>query len=63
VIPYIVEEILGNKLVTGARLKNTESCEAFQLECEEVFVAIGQESRTEVFKDLVETDEKGFIMV
>ena len=62
-IPYIVEEILGNDLVTGARLKNTESGEMFQIECEGIFVAIGHEPKTEVFKDVVETDEKGFIIV
>jgi len=62
-IPWIVEEILGNDLVTGARLKNTESGKTFQLECEGIFVAIGHEPKTEVFKDVVETDEKGFILV
>ena len=62
-IPYIVEEILGNDLVIGAKLKNTESGETVQLECEGVFVAIGHEPKTEVFKDVVETDEKGFVIV
>ena len=62
-IPYIVEKILGNDLVTGARLKNTKSGETVQLECEGIFVAIGHEPKTEVFKNVVETDEKGFIVV
>lgn len=62
-IPWVVEEILGNNLVTGARLKNTESGELFQLECEGIFVAIGHEPKTEVFKDVVETDEEGFVIV
>jgi thioredoxin reductase (NADPH) len=62
-IPWVVEEILGNSLVTGARLKNNESGETFQVECEGIFVAIGHEPQTEVFKDVVETDEKGFIIV
>ncbi len=62
-IPYIIEEILGNDLVTGARLKNTESGETFQLECEGIFVAIGNDPKMGVFKDVVETDEEGFIIV
>jgi len=62
-IPWVVEEILGKDRVTGAKLKNPESGETFQLECDGIFVAIGHEPKTEVFKDVVETDEKGFIIV
>jgi len=62
-IPWVVEEILGNDLVTGARLKNIESGETFQLECEGIFVAIGHEPKTEAFKDVVEIDEEGFVIV
>jgi thioredoxin reductase (NADPH) len=62
-IPYIVEEILGNDLVTGARLKNTESGDTLLLECEGIFVAIGHEPKTEAFKNVVEIDKKGFIVV
>jgi thioredoxin reductase (NADPH) len=62
-IPYVVEEILGNNFVSGARLRNTESGESFQIECSGVFVAIGHNPKTEVFKDLVEIDERGFIIV
>ena len=62
-IPWVVEEILGNDFVTGVRLKNTESGETFHLECKGIFVAIGQDPKTEVFKDVVKTDKKGFIVV
>ena len=62
-IPWVVDEILGNELVTGARLKNTVTGEAIQMECDGIFVAIGHEPKTQVFKDIVEVDEKGFIIV
>jgi thioredoxin reductase (NADPH) len=62
-IPYIVEEILGNDFVTGARVKNTNSGETVHLECEGIFVAIGHEPKTEVFKNVIETNEQGFIVV
>ena len=62
-IPWVVEDILGSELVTGARLRNTESNEVREVKCEGIFVAIGHEPKTEAFRDMVETDEKGFIIV
>ena len=62
-IPYVVDEILGNDLVTGARLKNTVTDEAVRIECDGIFVAVGHEPKTQVFRDIVEVDEKGFIVV
>jgi len=62
-IPWVVEDILGNDLVAGARLRNTESDEAREVKCEGIFVAIGHEPKTEAFREVVETDEKGFVIV
>jgi len=62
-IPWVVEDILGNNLVTGAKLRNTESDEAREVKFEGIFVAIGHEPKTEAFRELVRTDEKGFIIV
>ena len=62
-IPLVVDEILGSDLVTGARLKNTVTGEAIQVECDGIFVAIGHEPKTQVFKDAIALDEKGFIIV
>ena len=60
-IPWIVEEILGDSFVTGAVLKNPVTGEMRRIPCDGIFVAIGHDPETEVFKSLVETDEKGFI--
>ena len=62
-IPWVVDEILGNDLVTGARLTNAESGDSLEIECDGIFVAIGHDPKTEAFKDVVETDEMGFIIV
>ena len=62
-IPWVIEEILGKDFVTGARLKNTESGDSLEVECDGLFVAIGHDPKTEAFTDVVETDEKGFIIV
>jgi len=62
-IPWVVDEILGKDFVTGATLRNTESGERLEVECDGIFVAIGHDPKTEAFKDIVETDEKGFVIV
>ena len=62
-IPWAVEEILGDEIVTGARLRNTVTDKMLQIECDGIFVAIGQEPKTRAFRDIVEVDEKGFIIV
>ena len=62
-IPWVVDEIVGKEFVTGARLRNTESGEKREIECDGVFVAIGHDPKTEAFQDVVEIDEEGFIIV
>ena len=62
-IPWVVDEILGDETVTGAKLRNPESGEMREIECEGIFVAIGHDPKTDAFRDIVETDEKGFIVV
>jgi len=62
-IPWVVEEIVGNDVVIGAVLKNSENGQTHRIRCDGIFVAIGHNPKTEIFKDLVETDEKGFIRV
>lgn len=62
-IPWIVEEILGNESVTGAILRNPQTNEEHRIQCDGIFVAIGHDPQTKVFKELVKTDENGFIHV
>ena len=60
-IPWTVEEITGDALVTGAILKNTETDEVKHVACEGIFAAIGHNPKTDMVKHLVTCDEHGFI--
>ena len=60
----VVEEILGEdtKGVTGVRLKNKNTGERFDEACDGIFIAIGHEPNTEVFKGQLEMEERGYIL-
>lgn len=55
-------EILGDKVVTGAKFKNTKTQELFELPIDGFFVAIGHQPNTEIFKGQLEMDENGYII-
>jgi thioredoxin reductase (NADPH) len=59
-----VREIHGDreKGVTGVRLINHKTREEHDVECQGVFIAIGHEPNTALFRGQIETDEKGFIV-
>jgi len=61
-IPYVIEEILGETTVTGAMLKNNETGELMQIVCDGIFVAIGHDPQTSLFKELAELDDQKFII-
>lgn len=62
-IPYVVEEILGDSVVKGAILRNPETEEKREIQCDGIFVAIGHDPQANIFKHLAETDKDGFIQV
>lgn len=59
-----VEEILGSKEsgVTGAKLKNTKTGEVTVKEAQGLFVAIGHNPNTELFKGQLDMNEVGYII-
>ena len=59
----MVQEILGKNYVEGVRLKRIDTGEETTLKCEAVFVAVGHEPNTQVFRGQVELDEKGYVVV
>ena len=57
----VVENILGQDLVMGIRLKNTVTGASTDLPCSGIFVAIGHRPNTSLFVGQIEMDEKGYI--
>jgi thioredoxin reductase (NADPH) len=59
-----VEEILGDDgKVVGARLRNVVTGEEKVLDVTGVFVAIGHDPRSELFKGQIELDDDGYVKV
>jgi thioredoxin reductase (NADPH) len=58
-----VKEILGKNMVEGIKLHNVVSGEESVLDCDGVFIAIGHKPNTEIFKDQIELDAAGYIIV
>lgn len=58
-----LEEILGTQEqgVTGVRLRDANTGETRDFECEGVFIAIGHKPNTDLFKGLIDMDEVGYI--
>ncbi|MCC7304857.1 MAG: thioredoxin-disulfide reductase [Alphaproteobacteria bacterium] len=60
----VVEEITGNETgMTGLKLKNLKTNKLSDFKADGMFVAIGHDPATEVFKGHVKTDESGYILV
>lgn len=57
----IVEDVLGQDVVTGVRLKNIVTGKMSELACSGVFVAIGHKPNTALFDHQIDMDEKGYI--
>ncbi len=58
-----VAEVLGEDGVTGLRLRDTVTGEESTFEVTGMFVAIGQDPRSELVRDQVATDEAGYVRV
>lgn len=57
----VTEEVLGDKTVSGVRIKNTESGQLTDLTVNAFFVAIGHEPNSSIFKPWIDMDEAGYI--
>lgn len=62
---HTIEEIVGQenpKKITGIKIKSTETKKIQEIEVNGVFIAIGHAPNTNIFKDLVDMDEQGYIL-
>lgn len=58
-----VREVVGDGTkVTGVRVYNNKTNQESVLMCDGLFVAIGHKPNTDIFKDQIELDEKGYIV-
>jgi thioredoxin reductase (NADPH) len=58
-----VDEVLGDTHVTGLRLRDTATDEAREVPIDGLFVAIGYRPNTDAFRDWLEVDEMGYLVV
>ena len=57
-----VEEVIGENVVDGLKIKNNLTNEISELKITGLFIAIGHSPNTDIFKGLVEMDEGGYIL-
>jgi thioredoxin reductase (NADPH) len=56
-------EVLGQKTVEAVMVKNTKTGIQTQLYVTGFFVAIGHKPNTDIFKDVLDMDENGYLVV
>jgi thioredoxin reductase (NADPH) len=62
VLDSVVEEVLGDKQVEGVRVRNVKTGETTDLEADGVFVAIGHDPTTELFRGQLDMDDAGYLL-
>ena len=59
----VVHEVIGDKKVSGVRLRNLITNEEQTLDCGGLFIAIGHTPNTEIFKGQIAMDANGYLTV
>ena len=62
VLNAVVEEILGDVCVQGLKLRNTATGETWEVPADGLFVAIGHDPNTALFKDQLDHDAGGYLL-
>jgi thioredoxin reductase (NADPH) len=57
-----VLDVLGENSVEGVKVKNNKTNEESEIKCQGLFVAIGHKPNTDIFKDQIDLDKKGYIV-
>jgi thioredoxin reductase (NADPH) len=62
VLNAVVEEILGDVNVQGLKLRSTATGETWEVPADGLFVAIGHDPNTALFKDQLDHDAAGYLL-
>jgi thioredoxin reductase (NADPH) len=62
VLDSVVEEVLGDGVVTGVVVRNVKTDERTEISAEGLFVAIGHDPTTALFKGQLDMDESGYLL-
>ena len=57
-----IDEVLGDNVVTGVRVVNNITNEKHVVDVTGVFIAIGHKPNTDIFKDVLDMDETGYLI-
>jgi len=57
-----VDEVLGDMVVEGLRMKNSITGETEEIEITGLFIAIGHKPNTEIFKGQLDMDDTGYVI-
>ena len=61
----VVEDVLGNKdpkNVTGLKVKNVKTNQSEEIKIDGLFIAIGHDPATQLFKDQLKMDKEGYLV-
>lgn len=58
----VVEDVLGDEVVTGVQLKNIVTGKSVPMPCAGVFIAIGHTPNTALFAGQLDMDAKGYLI-
>jgi thioredoxin reductase (NADPH) len=61
----VIEEVIGDKKpknVTGLKIKNVKTNKTIELKIDGLFIAIGHDPATELFKNQLEMDNEGYLI-
>ena len=59
----VVEEVLGDAKVEGLRVRDTATGDVREMTADGLFIAIGYRPNTDAFRDWLEVDDKGYLVV
>ncbi len=57
----VIEDVLGEEAVTGIRVRDVKEDKSLEMELDGLFIAIGHNPNTDIFKGQIDLGEKGYV--